>query len=85
MSFRVEQIILSEESEAFEEIKNIVESSKVYNVDELYDSIDCGKIHHILIDEDTGKIVGYGISNEYYPWEVRELPPPIEVVASWSR
>ena len=73
MSFRVEQIILSEESEAFEEIKNIVKSSKVYNVDELYDSIDCGKIHHVLIDEDTGKIVGYGISKEYYPWEVLKI------------
>jgi len=73
MSFKVEQIILSEESEAFEEIKNIVKSSKVYNVDELYDSIDCGKIHHVLIDEDTGKIVGYGISNEYYPWEVLKI------------
>ena len=39
----------------------------------LYDSIDCGKIHHILIDEDTGKIVGYGISNGYYPWEVLKI------------
>ena len=73
MSFKVEQIILSEESEAFEEIKTIIESSNVYNIDELYDSLDCEKIHHVLINENTGKIVGYGISKEYYPWEVLKI------------
>lgn len=57
----------------FKELREIVKSSTVFSTDELYDALENGSVFHLAKKKDTGKIIGYGISKLYYPWEILKV------------
>lgn len=59
------------ENEAIPLIEKLLKDSHVYSLEDLRHSVN--NRYHILKNKETGKVIGYGISNIYLPREVLKI------------